>query len=78
MKIRIRTREIKLSLWFPNNLIFSRLGLIIGFQIAKRYVDISKINQQAVLRLLKQFRRYRGLRLVEIESKSGEQIVITL
>lgn len=85
MKVKINTKNTKINLWVPTSLILNNFSFSIviyilkNHNIARNYIKLSKEKKKDILKLLKKYRKqYKGLTLVEVKTKEGENILITL
>lgn len=82
MKIKVHDKDTKLNIVIPNRLITGAPGRkIIAFFACKYGGDIPLTREQ-MDRLLKELgkaaKQFKGLKIVEVESSDGEQVLIEL
>ena len=86
MKVYIKTGEGK-KIRVPVPLVLIRLGLSlgsIGAVIARNFVDeqtrnyLDAVDFGSLSHCFRDLKRYKGLRIVDVKSASGEEVVITI
>lgn len=83
MKIRIRSQDHKLSLYFPTWVITSKSMVKLWLRVGKKYsAEVPDIPPRAIDALCDEVKRikkvYGSWELVDVQSASGEQVKITL
>ena len=84
MKIQIRSRDIRLTLYLPTNLLFSRGTVRLANHLGRKYAGpaldtISPQAQKAIFAELRRIKKkYGHWVLVETESADGEYVCIQL
>ena len=79
MKVKIKTKEIRITLYFPTSLVLNYFGVSIGLYMAKKYVSIADVEKSEIVKQLKQCKKqYKKLTLVEVRTSEGEEVEVTL
>lgn len=79
MKIKIRTKDFRMQLYFPTSLILSRLGVSIALRATQNYIRLTEEQKEVLVKGLRRCRKqYKGLTLVDVQTASGEEILVTL
>jgi hypothetical protein len=79
MKIKIRTKDFRMWLYLPTSLFFSRLGVSITLCATKKYVHWTEEQKEILIKGLRRCgKQYKGLTLVDVQTASGEKVLVTL
>ena len=79
MKIKVKTKDIRIHFFLPNILVFNHFSLSIILYFIKKYNILDVKNKSIFIKEMKQWKkRYKGLSLVDIQTSDEEEIVITL
>lgn len=81
MKITVRpTKGPSFTLWFPAGLLLRPKLLQMGLSYSRRYHPAVPLDipPDALKRLRKALKTYRGLRIVDVHSAEGDIVKITL
>ena len=85
MKIKIKDGKRNFFIWLPTRLVFNELSVSLYFFFVKTGICENQIpfNEKSLLKFVRGFYEYRKksggkLELVDIESKDGEKVKITL
>lgn len=69
-----------INLWIPNSFIFSHIGIQLATYAVNKNQDT--LDSQLFKHFLKQakhiLKQYKGLEIVDVQSKNGENVKITL
>ncbi len=79
MRLKIRTKKVKISLILPRFLVINRFSIWIGAFIAKKYISLTK-EQRKIMRigLHKCCQQHKNLLIVDIKTQTGEIIEMRL
>lgn len=79
MKIKIKTKDLKLTLPVPTFLINKKVVRYILKNITDSSSEFSEEQCRKIAKVLKKYvRKYKGLKLLEVEESNGDIVEITL
>jgi hypothetical protein len=84
MRIRVKSGETNVRIWFPTGLVFNRVTVWLADKVGRKYAGdaMPQISEKDMNKLFAEFRRikrtYGRWTLVEVESADGSGVLVEL
>ena len=82
MRIRVKSGETNIRIWFPTGLVFNRVTVWLADKVGRKYAGdaMPQISEKDMNKLFAEFRRikrtYGRWTLVEVETSDGDNTVL--